>query len=78
MRRSSKKLPKDPNMLAAEIVRLSTEETTEPAPHALSAYFSMMGRKGGKKGGRARALMLGPKQRKAIAKKAAKARWRHK
>jgi hypothetical protein len=76
MRRSSKKLPKDPNMLAAEIVRISTDESPDPAPHALSAYFSMMGRKGGKKGGRARALMLGPKERTAIAKKAAKARWK--
>jgi hypothetical protein len=34
------------------------------------------GRAGGLKGGRARAMMMGPKMRKRIAKKAAKARWK--
>jgi hypothetical protein len=33
------------------------------------------GRKGGEKGGKARAKALGAKRRKAIAKKAAKRRW---
>ncbi len=33
-------------------------------------------RKGGRKGGKARAKQLGPKKRRAIAKKAALARWR--
>lgn len=34
------------------------------------------GRQGGLKGGEARAKKLSPKQRKAIAKKAAKSRWK--
>ncbi len=80
MRRSSKKLPKDPNQLAAEIVRLSTEEEKskdpqEAAQEAISAYLSLIGKKGGLKGGPARAKRLSAKKREEIAKKAAKARW---
>jgi hypothetical protein len=78
MRRSSKPLPKDPNQLAAEIVRLSTEpyeESAPPEPSTLSAYFAAMGRKGGLKGGKARAKNLSAGKRKAIAKNAAKTRW---
>ena len=70
MRRSSKR-PKDPNQLAAEIVRLSTEEP----PLAVSDYLAQIGRKGGLKGGKARAQALPAGKRKAIARKAAKARW---
>lgn len=36
-----------------------------------------LGKLGGKKGGKARAAKLSPAKRKAIAKKAAKARWSH-
>jgi hypothetical protein len=78
MRRSSKPLPKDSNQLAAEIVRLSTEPYENPAPpepSTLSAYFAAMGRKGGKKGGKARAKNLSASRRKAIARNAAKKRW---
>lgn len=39
-------------------------------PHAVA-----LGKLGGKKGGKARAESLSPAKRKAIAKKAAKARW---
>lgn len=57
MRRSSKPLPKDPNQLAHAIVRLSTEEPEEqPAEKsAISKYLAEIGRKGGLKGGKARA-----------------------
>ena len=79
MRRSSKKLPKDPNQLAYEIVRLSTEEPEEkpPSPEKseISKYLSDIGRRGGLKGGPARAKKLSSKKRKEIAEKAAKARW---
>ena len=79
MRRSSKNLPKDPNLLAAEIVRLSTEEP-EDEPTALrepiTEYLSHIGRKGGLKGGVARAQKLSPRRRRAIAKKAAAVRWK--
>ena len=82
MTRSWKKLPKDQNKLAAEIVRLSTEvpielhNATEFKGSPLSQYLAEIGRKGGLKGGKARAESLSPKKRKEIAKKAAKARWR--
>jgi len=76
MRRSSKKLPKDPNQLAAEIVRRSTEEANdEPRLNPIREYLADIGRKGGLKGGSARAKSLSKKRRSEIAKNAAKARW---
>jgi hypothetical protein len=80
----SRKLPKDVNQRAAEIVRLSTEEPTEQPqtpqeiekPRSLiSEYLSQIGRKGGLKGGKARAEKLSAKRRKEIASKAANSRW---
>jgi hypothetical protein len=41
----------------------------------LSRVARELGRRGGKKGGRARAEKLTPEERSAIAKKGAKARW---
>lgn len=80
MRRSSK-LPKDVNQRAAEIVRLTTEEpkpeeaTPERSP--ISEYLAQIGRKGGRKGGKARAAKLSAAERSEIASKAAAARWGH-
>lgn len=71
----SRKRPKDPNLLAAEIVRLSTEEPETPNRSPISEYLAEIGRKGGLKGGKARAEKLSAKKRKEIAKKAASARW---
>jgi hypothetical protein len=79
MRRSSKPLPKDANKLAHEIVRLSTEEPEEQSERSeISKYLSEIGRKGGLKGGKARAESLSAKKRKDIAKKAAQERWKKK
>lgn len=84
MRRSSKPLPNDLNQLAREIVRLSTEEEPEEQPRAtdqaqaekaIKAYLSLIGKKGGLKGGPARAKKLSATKRKEIAQKAAKMRW---
>jgi hypothetical protein len=72
MTRSSKKLPKDTNKLAAEIVRLSTAGNT---PESITEYLARIGRKGGLKGGKERAKRLSREQRSQIASKAAKARW---
>ena len=47
-----------------------TDEKPEKNPAAVA-----LGRMGGLKGGKARAAKLSPAKRKAIAKKAAKARW---
>jgi hypothetical protein len=71
MRRSSK-LPKDVNQRAAEIVRLSTEVNPQ---ESVKEYLARIGREGGLKGGKARAARLPASKRKAIARKAAKARW---
>jgi hypothetical protein len=71
MRRSSKKLPDDPNQRAAAIVAISTEEPTE----SINEYLSRIGKRGGLKGGKARAEKLSTERRKAIARKAAHKRW---
>ncbi len=80
MKQSTKKLPKDANKLAYEIMRLSTEEEPEENKQQeeqseISKYLAEIGRKGGLKGGKARASKLTPERRKEIAKKAALARW---
>jgi hypothetical protein len=62
---------KDFNEIAFAIGQIATGETTpEPESEAAKA-----GRKGGLKGGDARAAALTPAKRKAIAQKAARARW---
>ena len=81
MSRISKKLPKDTNQRAFEIVRMSTEEPEpeEPKPErsSISEYLAEIGRKGGlKRGGHARKASLSDERRKEIARKAAKARWK--
>jgi hypothetical protein len=76
VRRSSKPLSKDANQLAAEIVSLSTEEPRETT--SVKEYLSSIGRKGGLKGGKARAKKLNAETRQLIAKNAAKARWSRK
>ena len=79
MRRSSKPLPKDPNILAYKIVQLSTEEP-EPLKERseISKYLSEIGKRGGLKGGPARAKKLSGRKRKEIAEKAANVRWNKK
>jgi hypothetical protein len=77
--RSSKKktrLP-DPNMMAFSIVQGITGEPPKPesVPDGKNPAAVALGRLGGKKGGLARAKALTKKQRAAIAKKAAAARW---
>ncbi|MEX2375770.1 MAG: histone H1 [Dehalococcoidia bacterium] len=73
--------PRDPNQLAKMIVDLATGEAEEPReptpdeqgkdPHAVA-----LGKRGGKRGGVARAESLTPEQRSQIARKAAQARWK--
>jgi hypothetical protein len=74
-----KKLPRDPNQRAHLVARLLTGEAvvpTEPERSQVSAYLADIGRKGGLKGGKARAAKLSSARRKAIAQKAAKKRWK--
>jgi len=71
------KRPRDTNQLAKFIVDVTTGQATPPDPTAGKNSVSVaFGREGGKKGGKARADKLSPTERKAIAKKAANARWR--
>ena len=73
-------MPRDLNQIAAGIVDAATDEevaqdsfTDGKDPAAVS-----LGRRGGLKGGRARAAALTPEQRKEIARKGAAARWQKK
>jgi hypothetical protein len=79
--RSSKpKRPRDANQLAKRIVDISTGQTEDatPAERIKNPAAVELGRKGGLKGGKARAEKLSKKKRSEIAKKAAKARWSQK
>jgi hypothetical protein len=75
----SRKRPTDPNELGKQIVDEATgeappfdpDEGKDPAAVAL-------GRKGGLKGGKARAASMTPEQRSEAARKAAAARWKGK
>jgi hypothetical protein len=74
MAKRSKK-PADLNRLAAAIVGDATQETA-PDRDGKDPAAVALGRKGGKKGGKARASNMTAEQRSAAAKKAAQARWR--
>jgi hypothetical protein len=66
------KRPRDTNQLAKLIVDISTGEIEQPKDPNLPKR----GRAGGLKGGIARAAALTPAQRKKIAMKAARKRWK--
>ena len=61
----------DANQIAAAVVALATEID----PDTRSRVMAEMGRKGGRIGGKRRLETLSARRRKAIARKAAKARW---
>ena len=72
----SRKRPTDVNELAAQIVGEATGEVerTDPDEGKDSAAVAL-GRKGGLKGGKARAASMTAEQRSEAARKAARARW---
>ena len=72
-RSSTEPATPDPNESAFAVLQQVIRETegTEKDPIAV-----MLGRRGGLKGGRARAAKLSPERRQEIAKKAAAARWK--
>ena len=75
-KRSSKKQPRDMNLLASNIVgSFVYEQTDEKNDSGKNPHAVALGRSGGLKGGVARAKKLSPAQRKKIAKKAALIRW---
>jgi len=78
------KAPKDPNKLAFSIMQRVTDGTRPPFSDVSGALdnealrkqlMQEMGRRGGLKGGLARAGAMSKERRSEIAKKAAKARW---
>lgn len=72
--------PRDPNQLAKAIVDLATGtvEDQPSAPPAKDPAAAELGRRGGLKGGKARAEALSPERRSEIARKAAAARYANK
>ena len=80
-KRSSKKKEHDFAVTAFRVVQKATGEAEEAQaePEATAEEHHnaavLLGRKGGLKGGKARAEKLTPEQRRDIAKKAAAARW---
>ena len=77
--RSRKKPAKDFNQIARSIVDQATgQDTPPPAKKPIkkkNPAAVALGRKGGLKGGKARAAKLTKEQRSESARKAAKARW---
>lgn len=72
------KRPTDLNQKAKNIVDIATSESEDTfSPDDLKSAAAQLGRKGGLKGGHARAKALTAKRRSEIAKKAAAARWGH-
>lgn len=70
--------PRDPNQLGKLIVAIATGEVEDTSEHAGKDPAAVaLGRKGGLKGGKARAEKMTAAERREAAKKAARARWDH-
>ena len=76
---ANKKRPTDINQRAKNIVDIATGESKDTiSQDDLKSAAAALGRKGGLKGGHARAKVLSAKRRSEIAKAAAAARWGYK
>ncbi len=72
----SRKRPRDVNELGAWIVERATSDEPEPDPNEGKNPAAVeLGRRGGLKGGKARAAKMTAEQRSDAARKAAQARW---
>ncbi len=73
------RMPRDTNQLAASIVAKTTgDEEPEPDPdEGKDPAAVALGRRGGLKGGKARAAGMTAEERSEAARKAARARWHH-
>ncbi len=76
-KRVKKAEQRDENESAFALVRHVTKQNKETTvtPDELSRVMAMLGRAGGKKGGKRRMETMTPEQRSGIALKAARARW---
>jgi len=70
------KRPRDVISNAVHVMRIATGEIEESKDNAAESPAAELGRRGGLKGGRARANALPADRRSEIAKAAAKSRWR--
>ncbi len=72
----TKKRPRDPNQLAKAIIGIATGEIEdrEPSPEEQGKDPAAVAL--GRKGGAARVVNTTPEQRRKIARKAAKSRWK--
>jgi hypothetical protein len=74
----SRKRPTDPNELAKQIVDEATGEAPPFDPdEGKDPAAVVLGRKGGLKGGKARAAKMTPEERAEAARNAANARWKN-
>lgn len=70
------RMPRDTNQLAASIVAKTTSDEPEPDPdEGKDPAAVALGRRGGLKGGKARAERMTAEERSESARKAAQARW---
>ena len=67
--------PRDPNQLAKLLLDMTTGEVPNDSPKAPDSPATAARRKGGVKGGKARAQALSDRKRRTIAIAAARARW---
>lgn len=71
------KRPRDPSQLAKLIVDIASGEATDaPLPNEKDPAAVDRGRAGGLKGGKARADRLTPEDRRHLATRAARVRWK--
>ncbi len=67
--------PRDPVQLGKLMVDIMTGQVPDAVDDGKDAAASELGRRGGLKGGEARAQSLLPERRREIARKGAKTRW---
>jgi hypothetical protein len=75
MAKTPAKKSRDVNEMAKNIIDQMTGDAPRELPPVKNAAAVELGRRGGLKGGKARAAKLSKKKRSEIAKKAAAARW---
>jgi len=76
MPKRSSKRSADLNRLAASLVEDATDESSEPEPKPEKDPAAVaLGRRGGLKGGKARAEKMSAEERRESAQRAARARW---
>jgi hypothetical protein len=75
----SRKRPRDANQLAKLVVDITTGEADDtPEDTGKDPAAVSLGRKGGLKGGKARAASMTPEERSQAARRAARTRWERK